>query len=337
MHGAGTTTTIYPLTFEPVFRDYIWGGRRLETLFGRDLPPGIVAESWDISGHPDSPTRVAAGYWSGRTLPEVMAEMGTDLVGTHSAAMLARGRFPLLIKLLDANRDLSVQVHPDDDYAGRHEAGEIGKSEMWYVLHADPGYTLVHGLKPGVTRRQLRQAIARDRMDEVLNRVPVSLGDTIDVPAGTVHALMAGAVVAEIQQNSDVTYRLYDWGRVGHDGKSRPLHIDRALDVIDFTRAATSPLPPQSLVETESLRRQLLVRRPQFTTERLIMGPGATFSGRCDGSTFEIWGCMAGACSLAWAGEPLRLGAVRFVLLPAALGAFSVTSEGSSTLLRIYV
>jgi len=337
MHGAGNATTIYPLTFEPVFRDYIWGGRRLETLLGRPLPPGIVAESWDISGHPDSPTRVATGHWKGRTLPEVMAALGADLVGFHSSEMLARGRFPLLIKLLDANQDLSVQVHPDDAYAARHERGEIGKSEMWYVLHADPGYTLVHGVKPGVTRRQLRQAIASDRVDEVLSRVPVSPGDTIDVPAGTVHALLAGAVVAEIQQNSDVTYRLYDWARVGSDGKSRPLHIDRALDVIDFSRAATGPVPPQNLTETDALRRQLLVRRPQFTTERLIMAPGATYSGRCDGSTFEIWGCVEGACRVTWAGTPVDLTAVQFVLLPAALGAFAVSAEGPSTLLRIYI
>ncbi len=337
MHGAGAPSTIYPLTFEPVLRDYIWGGHRLETLFGRDLPPGIVAESWDISGHPDSPTRVDSGYWQGRTLPEVMAALGTDLVGTHSAAMLARGRFPLLIKLLDANQDLSVQVHPDDAYAASHEQGEIGKTEMWYVLHAEPGYSLVHGVKPGVTRAQLRAAIARNEVEDILNRVPVSPGDTIDVPAGTVHSLLAGAVVAEIQQNSDVTYRLYDWGRVGHDGKPRPLHVDRALDVIDFSQASPGPVPPQAIIETESLRRQLLVRRPQFATERLLLGPGATFSGRCDGSTFEIWGCMEGECAVGWAGAPVRLPAVRFVLLPAALGAYAITSKGRSTLLRVYV
>lgn len=335
--GAGGENAIYPLTFEPVFRDYIWGGRRLETLFGRTLPPGIVAESWEISGHPDSPTRVASGPWRGHTLPEVMAALGTDLVGTHSAAMLARSRFPLLVKLLDANQDLSVQVHPDDAYAARHEGGEIGKSEMWYVLHADPGYALVHGLQPGVTPDQLREAIARNDVQDILHRLPVSPGDTIDVPAGTVHALLAGAVVAEIQQNSDITYRLHDWGRVGHDGKPRPLHIDRALEVIDFSLAASGPVPPQNLVETESLRRQALVRRPQFATERIILGPGGAYAGRCDGSTFEIWGCMDGAATLDWAGTPLTLRAVGFVLLPAALGAFSITSEGGSTLLRTYI
>lgn len=337
MRGADATSTIYPLTFEPVFRDYIWGGRRLETLLGRHLPPGIVAESWDVSGHPDSPTRVASGFWHGRTPSEVMAEMGVDLVGTRNAAMLARGRFPLLIKLLDANQDLSVQVHPDDAYAAAHEHGEIGKTEMWYVLHAEPGYELIHGVKPGVTRAEFRAAIERGEVADLLNRVPVSAGDVIDIPAGTIHALLAGAVVAEIQQTSDVTYRVYDWGRVGHDGNPRPLHVDRALDVIDFSRTSSAPTPPQTITETESLCRQLLGRRPQFTTERLILGPGATYSGACDGSTLEIWGCMVGECSVGWAGDPVTLPAVRFVLLPAALGDFSLISKGRSTLLRVYV
>ncbi|HHX45649.1 MAG TPA: mannose-6-phosphate isomerase [Chloroflexi bacterium] len=337
MHGAGDAATIYPLTFEPVFRHYVWGGRRLATLFGRALPSGIVAESWDISGHPDSPTRVAVGRWQGHTLPEVLDALGLDLVGTHSADMLARGRFPLLVKLLDANQDLSVQVHPDDAYAARHENGEIGKTEMWYVLHTDPHYSLVYGLKPGVTPDALRSAIARDRVNDVLHRQPVLPGDTIDVPAGTVHALLAGAVVAEIQQTSDVTYRLYDWGRVGLDGKPRPLHIDRAMDVIAFDRPPAGPVPPQSIVETESLRRQLLVRRPQFTAERILLGPGATYDDVCDGSTFEIWGCMEGSSTVTWAGAPVDLPAVRFMLLPAALGAFSVTTRTGATLLRTYI
>ena len=162
-------------------------------------------------------------------------------------------------------------------------------------------------LKPGVTPDALRSAIARDRVNDVLHRQPVLPGDTIDVPAGTVHALLAGAVVAEIQQTSDVTYRLYDWGRVGLDGKPRPLHIDRAMDVIAFDRPPAGPVPPQSIVETESLRRQLLVRRPQFTAERILLGPGATYDDVCDGSTFEIWGCMEGSSTVTWAGAPVDL------------------------------
>jgi mannose-6-phosphate isomerase len=265
-----------------------------------------------------------------------MAALGTDLVGTHSADMLARGRFPLLIKLLDANRDLSVQVHPNDAYAATHEDGEVGKTEMWYVLHAEPGYALIHGVKPGVTQAAFRAALEGGTVADLLNRMPVSAGDAVDVPAGTIHALLAGAVVVEIQQTSDVTYRVYDWGRVGHDGKPRSLHLDRALEVIALRRSP-GPVPPQTIVETEALCRQLLVRRPQFTVERLLLEPEAAYTGICDGSTFEIWGCMAGECSIGWAGDPVRLPAVRFVLLPAALGAFTITSRERSTLLRVYV
>jgi len=165
----------------------------------------------------------------------------------------------------------------------------------------------------------------------------VSAGDAVDVPAGTVHALLAGAVVAEIQQTSDLTYRVYDWDRLGRDGKPRALHIARALDVIDFGPPPPTPVAPQVLGETDATRRELLVRRPAFTTERLILDPGATFQGCCDGSTFEIWGCLAGECSLNWAHGAMSVPAVGFVLLPAALGCYTIAPAGHTTLLRIYV
>ncbi|MGI5916893.1 MAG: mannose-6-phosphate isomerase, class I [Anaerolineae bacterium] len=328
---------VYPLTFEPEFRDYIWGGRRLETLFGRQLPEGIVAESWDISGHPTSPTRVESGKWKGRTLPEVMEAMGTDLVGSNSRAMLTRGRFPLLVKLLDANDDLSVQVHPDDEYAAAHEGGELGKTEMWYVLYAEPGTELIYGLARGATRRSLRRAIENGTLEEQLHRVTIAPGDCFYVPAGTVHALPAGAVVAEIQQNSDTTYRVHDWGRVGADGRPRPLHVDKALDVIDWSQIEPGRTEPRLLYEGEGVRRSLLVDGEKFTAEQITLADGAAFNGRCTGATFEIWGCIGGAGEIAWEGAPLALNAVRFALLPAVLGDFGVRSRGTSAWLRVYV
>jgi mannose-6-phosphate isomerase len=235
---------IYPLTFVPVFRDYIWGGRHLETLYGRALPPGIVAESWDISGHASSPTAVAAGYWAGRTLPEVTAALGQALLGHRVAASAGAGRFPLLVKLLDANQDLSVQVHPDDAYARVHENGDPGKTEMWYVLHAGPGAELIYGLAPGANAADFRRAAQEGRLNEQLHRLPVHAGDCVFVPAGTVHALLAGAVVAEVQQNSDTTYRVYDWGRLGADGRPRALHLEKALAVIDWAQVAPDKIAP---------------------------------------------------------------------------------------------
>ena len=158
---------VYPLTFKPVFRDYIWGGRNLETLLGRDLPPGIVAESWEISGHPSSPTTVDAGVLAGLTLPQVLDLWGKALVGTRSRWATDRGKFPLLVKLLDANRPLSVQVHPPDEYALAHENGELGKAEMWYVLHAKPGAELIYGLSQETTPDEFRAALETGSAQEI--------------------------------------------------------------------------------------------------------------------------------------------------------------------------
>ncbi len=355
---------IYPLTFTPVLRDYLWGGRRLETLYGRDLPPGIVAESWEISGHPTAPTVADAGYWAGQALPTILAELGTRLTGTRAAWALARGKFPLLVKLLDAQQDLSVQVHPDAAYGLAHEGGELGKTEMWYVLHADPGAELILGLQPGTTREsfaaaaqiadcRLQIADCRAALEALLRRIPVRAGQYVDVPAGTVHALLAGTVVTEIQQNSDTTYRVYDWGRVGADGKPRALHVAKALDVIDFgpprppilggEQPAGPPTPPtlgtggQTPQSWGAGGRIELVRNRYFVVEEVTLASGATFTGATDGSTMEIWGCVAGQAQVAWGGEPVALPAIRYALLPAALGAFRITAGQASICLRVYL
>ncbi len=328
---------IYPLTFTPVFRDYIWGGRNLEQL-GRTLPPGIVAESWEISGHPSSPTPVANGPLAGKTLPDVLNLLGEDLVGRHSRAMLARGKFPLLIKLLDANQPLSVQVHPNDEYANIHEQGELGKTEMWYILQAEPGAYLIYGLKPGVTRESFRQALEAGQLESCLHRLPVKAGDAVFIPIGSVHAIMAGIVLAEIQQNSDTTYRVYDWNRLGANGKPRPLHVANALDVINFEQVEPSLATPQLLEDNNGLRRELIVSCPYFKVERVTFKrAGVAFKGCNDGRTFEIWGMLSGQGQVNWAGEPLELSAVRFTLLPAALGNFEIKASAPSLMLRTYV
>jgi mannose-6-phosphate isomerase len=327
---------LYPLTFEPQFRDYIWGGRNLES-FGRKLPPGIVAESWDISGHPSSPTAVDAGPYKGRLLTELLAELGLDLVGRCSQIALARGKFPLLVKLVDANRDLSVQVHPDDAYAQEHENGELGKTEMWYVLRVGPGARLVYGLRRGVTRESFAQALRTGGLERYLHYLPVQPGDAIFIPAGTVHALLAGLMVAEIQQNSDATYRVYDWNRPGPAGRPRPLHIEKALDVIDFGQVEPGPCVPRLIEDRHGVRREIISRCPYFAVEKVQLAAGATFDGACNGETFEIWGCVEGDCAITSDGDPVALPAIRFTLLPAALGQFAVEAKSPSTLLRVYV
>jgi mannose-6-phosphate isomerase len=329
---------IYPLTFTPVLQDYIWGGRNLETKLGRTLPPGIVAESWEISGHPSAPTDVKSGPLAGQTLPEVLQRLGLDLVGRRSQAMLERGKFPLLIKLLDANQPLSVQVHPNDEYANLHENGELGKTEMWYILYAKPGAYLIYGLKPGVTPASFRQALEAGSLESCLHQLQVKAGDAVFIPAGSVHAIMDGILLAEIQQNSDTTYRVYDWNRLGADGKPRPLHIDKAIEVINFDQVEPRHFPPQWLEENDDFRREMITTSPYFNVERITFKrEKAAFKGHNDGSTFEIWGAMSGLGRVNWAGEPLELPAIRFTLLPAALGDFEIEALAPSVFLRTYV
>ncbi len=328
-------TELYPLRFRPVYRNYIWGGRNLERVLGRPLPPGRVAESWEISAHPHGQTPVANGPLAGTLLGDLVARFGTELVGHRNGRELAMGRFPLLVKLLDANRWLSVQVHPDDEYALAHE-GDLGKTEMWVVLHAEPGAELILGLRRGVDREAFQRALAEGQIEACLHRLPVHQGDVIFVPAGTVHALGPGLIVAEIQQASDATYRLYDWGRVGDDGRPRPLHIPKALEVIDWSQVEPGPVRPQPLATGPGHRAELLVRCPHFQTERWQVQPGHPISAETDGSTFQIWGLLSGQAQIRWAGEPVPLESVSWALIPASLGPFTLEPVAPSVLLRVF-
>jgi mannose-6-phosphate isomerase len=324
-----TPTHLYPLTFDPVFKDYPWGGRNLER-FGRRLPDGIVAESWDIAGHPNGSSTVNAGPLAGKTLPEVLAELGQALVGERCDAALKAGKFPVLIKLLDANAWLSVQVHPDDAYALAHE-GEWGKTEMWVVLHAEPGAELIYGFEPGVTRDRYAQEIAAGRAGDSLHRLAVEKGDVVFLRAGSIHALGPGIVVAEVQQNSDATYRIYDWGR------PRPIHIEQSLDVLDFGLVEPGPIAPVVMLDDDGMKVELLATCDYFQTERLTLPVGGQFFGLCDGESFEVFGVIAGRVVIEWEGAPVELSAVNWVLIPADLGEFQVVADEESVLLRVFV
>ncbi|MEZ4767819.1 MAG: type I phosphomannose isomerase catalytic subunit [Caldilineales bacterium] len=325
---------LYPMVFTPVLKDYIWGGRNLETKLGRALPAeGLVAESWEIAGHEDGTSVVENGLYAGWPLTRVHDELGLDLIGRNNAWAQARGKFPLLVKLLDASKPLSVQVHPNDAYALAHEGNELGKSEMWVVLAAEPDAELILGVRQGTMPDAFRQAIDETRLEPLLHRVPVRAGDHVCVPAGTLHAIMGGLLIAEIQQNSNTTYRVYDWGRVGADGQPRPLHVDKAMEVIDFDRVEPAVPQPVVLAEQEGYQRELLCRTPYFVTERLALDSGVEFGGQRNGDTLEVWGVLEGEVSI----NGLTLGAVRFCLLPAALGEFAVSARRPSVLLRTYV
>lgn len=335
-------TSLCPLTFTPVLKDYIWGGRNLETRFGRRLPPtGTIAESWEIAAHPDGDAVVDNGPFAGASLTQMHARLGLDLIGRNNMWAQERGKFPLLIKLLDATRPLSVQVHPDDAYALEHEGNELGKSEMWVILHAEPDAAVILGVAPGATPDSTRRAIAGGALEPLLHRIPVKTGDHVCVPAGSLHAILGGILIAEIQQNSNTTYRVYDWNRVGDDGRPRPLHVDRALDVINFEQVAPTLPKPHRISHGDGVTRYALCTNRYFTVERLALEAGATFDGCCDGRTLEIWGAIAGEVSVR-ATQPdtaqvESLAAVRFALLPAAMGDFTITAETEATVLRAYV
>lgn len=323
----------YPLLFNPVLKDYIWGGRNLEKLLGRSIPDGRIAESWEIAAHEDGATVVTNGVYAGMPLTAVHDLMGLNLIGRHNAWAQARGKFPLLVKILDAHDRLSVQVHPGDEYALAHEGNELGKTEMWVILHAEPGAALILGLQPGMTAAELRQAIERGAVEQYLRSVPVSVGDFVCVPSGTLHAILGGVMVAEIQQNSNTTYRVYDWNRT-ENGVARPLHIEKALAVINFESPGGPALrKPTLLDESGDVRRWLLCRNRYFTTERVEFAPGASFSGYLNGDSLEIWGAIAGSIELG----NEAVSAVQFALLPAATGAYRVHAPAGATCLRTYV
>lgn len=327
---------IYPLRFKPVYKDYIWGGRALAGL-GKTLPSsGIVAESWEISGHHHGPSIVDNGPLAGRSLPDVVNMLGRTLLGSlvsdHDTA-----KFPLLIKLIDAHDQLSVQVHPDDEFARIHEHGENGKNEMWYVVSAEPGAKLIAGVKPGVTRERFASSLRDGTCLDLLNALPVKSGDAINIPAGLVHAIGKGLVICEIQQNSDTTYRVYDYDRRDSEGKTRPLHLEKALQVIDFGRTSQTPLISGLQIFQGDLSRRILVMNRYFTVEEQRIAGKAAY--RADGSRFQTITVLHGQGSLIFTyatgaviNEPLFPG--DSILMPAKFGSWQI--EGNLTIISSY-
>lgn len=228
----------------PAYKDYIWGGGKLNREYHKDSPYEITAESWELSCHPNGPSRVSGGEFDGQTLDEAIqsaSARGEDWLGKNAAAF---ERFPVLIKLIDANDSLSIQVHPDDTYAASEENGSYGKTEVWYIVDAEPGAELIYGFSRDMTQESFRAAVEQNELKPCLNSVPVHAGEVYFVRSGLVHAIGKGILICEIQQNSDTTYRVYDWGRVGADGKPRPLHIDKAVAVSCLSRETKTDFSP---------------------------------------------------------------------------------------------
>lgn len=251
------------LKLKPAFKDYIWGGTRLRDDFGKDCDFDKVAESWELSCHKDGNSVVADGEFAGLTLAQYIERSGKAVLGTDCDKF---ENFPILIKLIDAKDNLSVQVHPDNEYAMRVE-GEYGKTEMWYIVDCDPGATLLYGFKHEISKDEFAQRIADNTLLEVTNAVPVKKGDVFFIQAGTLHAIGKGILIAEIQQNSNTTYRIYDYGRVGKDGKPRELHVEKAKDVTALRPAKSYPETP--VEKMDGYTSKLLSSCDYFTTYAL--------------------------------------------------------------------
>ncbi|MDX1944517.1 MAG: type I phosphomannose isomerase catalytic subunit [Pirellulaceae bacterium] len=319
---------LYPLTFRPVLKRYLWGGRRLGSVLGKPLGEGSdYAESWEVVDHGGDQTAVANGSLAGVTLGELVRTHGAELFGSSGQFE----RFPLLFKFLDAQRDLSVQVHPDDAAAAKLDPPDLGKTEAWLILDALPGAKVYAGLIPGLDRASLAREIAAGRTEQCLASIEPRPGDCLFIPAGTVHALGAGLLVAEIQQASDTTYRLFDWNRVGADGRPRPLHIEPGLAVIDYAATRVVPQTPQP---TERPHVERLVACDKFVLDRWRIGRSGAGRQTLGGDgRFHIVSVLAGEARLA----DLELARGQTVLLPASVGAVNLNAAAGVELLDMYL
>lgn len=256
-----------PFLLKPAGKGYLWGGKRLIDDYGKNLEMMPLAETWECSTHPDGPSKVASGIFSGQTLERVIQEH-SDFLGKHP---FANQGLPILVKFIDAKASLSIQVHPDDEYAMKHEKGQMGKSELWYVLDAAPNAFLFYGLHHKINRETLRQSILDGTIEKHLQKIMIKKNDLFYVKAGTIHAIGAGALIAEIQQSSDLTYRLYDYNRTDQNGCKRTLHIEKALDVADLNSCAAPRQPLRVLNYRQGCASEFLCRSKYFEVHRLLV------------------------------------------------------------------
>jgi len=320
---------LYPLTFHPIFKERVWGGREMEQLYGKPLSPGApIGESWEISDRPGDASIIANGPLSGKNLRWLMENHRAELLGDARPAI--GNRFPLLCKILDARERLSLQVHPPAAKAA--ELGGEPKTEMWFIADAAPGAELFVGLKRGVTRADFERKIKTGEVAECFHRVPVRAGDAMFLPSGRVHAIGAGLVIFEIQQNSDTTYRVFDWNRVGLDGKPRELHVAQSLASIDFNDF--EPATVQGKLTGDTLiQRRPLADDPLFKAETWKLNPGA--HDRLTPKKLQIVAAIRGEVEITSGSTSVTLSAGQFSLIPASLEQTEILAKSEAALLRV--
>jgi mannose-6-phosphate isomerase len=302
---------LYPLRFSPVYKDYLWGGSRIPKVFNRDMPEGIYAESWEISTHPDGATPIVNGEYAGKTLGDLLPGNQAAILGTA----VQSDDFPLLIKLIDARDKLSVQVHPNDGNAEAVQGDP--KTEMWYFLEGDADAEIYCGLKPGIGKEEFLKAMEDKTFADILQTIPAKNGEAVFVPGGRVHAISVGCLILEIQQNSNTTYRIYDWDRVDANGNGRELHIDKAMQVIDWenNEDPTCEIKGTTIESCEF-----------FQLDRFELSAAQDFT--MDGKSFHALFVGEGSGTIRWEGGEEKLEAGQSWLVPAGQGAYSICPDG---------
>lgn len=300
------------IKLRPSFKDYLWGGRRLVTDFQKEYEGDVLAESWELSCHKDGPSYIENGTYAGRTLEDYILAEGKEVLGSNSARFQ---QFPVLIKFIDAAQDLSVQVHPDDDYAQKVERQPYGKTEMWYVADCAEDAYLYYGFTKEVGPEELEQRIKENTLLEVLNKVNVKKGDVFFIEAGTIHAIGTGCLIAEIQQNSNLTYRVYDYGRKDKNGNERELHIEKALQVTERV-----PIMRQKSFDPH------IVSCEYFTVDKLVLDGKLMqrMSGYVDQSTFVSILVLDGKGRIRAAEESISFRRGDSLLLTAGTGEYEI-------------
>lgn len=314
------------IKLKPAFKDYIWGGTRLRDDFGKDCELEKVAESWELSCHKDGNSIVANGEYAGLTLAEYIEKAGRSVLGTDCEKF---DSFPILIKLIDAKDKLSVQVHPNNEYAQRVE-GEYGKTEMWYVVDCDEGAELLYGFKHEISKDEFANRIADNTLLEVTNSVPVKKGDVFFIEAGTLHAIGKGILIAEIQQNSNTTYRIYDYGRVGKDGKPRELHVEKAEDVTVLGPAKQYPETPAE--EKDGYKIKLLSSCEYFTAYRVDVESKAVLEA--DEKSFNSILVLEGEPEIN-ADDTIKAKKGDSIFIPAGTGKYTVEGKCRFVLTKV--
>jgi len=324
------TPDLYPFILEPAYKDYIWGGSRIPARFNRNLPEGVYAESWELSDRPEGMSVVANGSLKGQSLATLVTRFGKELLG-HG---IKSATFPLLVKLIDAKERLSIQVHPDDAAAARG-IGEA-KTEAWHILDAPADGQVFAGLKPGVNEAAFLGALKAGQLEETLQSIPANAGDTIFIPGGRVHAICEGLLILEIQQNSNTTYRVYDWGRVDKAGKPRELQLEQALKVIHWADSAPVKTTPRSISDKPGAGITELVVSPYFRLEKLDIT--APFFVQHEGASFHALFSETDAVKIMCEAGTETIPGGRTCLVPAKLTRYTLKPTGKrATVLRISV